>query len=341
VTSTEPTGQDGTSAADVGAANAGAEAVNANVNAQAGDGTAPKAAGLTVTALLTAYHPDERLVAVVESALADCARVIVADNTPDGSPSMARKLDDPRIEVIPIGRNLGLGGALNEAVRRIPDGTEAVLLLDQDSVLPAGLVGGLAGLLAADPSIGITAPTPWDAQHETHYNYGAGRQESTADREAVITSGMLVRREHIDRFPFREDLFNDFVDIAFCVDVRRSGARIVQDYRLMLPHSMGDRREHAIGPVKVLVIHYPAWRHYWIARNGVMFNLDNIKRHPLGVLPMGVFLGRKLASAATFQTGRGAQLAAMLRGMRDGFSGRVTARYLPAGAYVPSGRKKA
>jgi rhamnosyltransferase len=337
VTSTEPTGHDGIGAASIstdspGAAKAGAEPESAAV---------PKPAGLTVTALLTAYHPDERLAAVVESALADCARVIVADNTPDGSPSMARKLDDPRIEVVAIGRNLGLGGALNEAVRRIPADADAVLLLDQDSVLPAGLVGGLAELLAADPGVGVAAPTPWDAQHETHYNIGAGRHDTTADREAVITSGMLVRREHIDRFPFREDLFNDFVDIAFCVDVRRTGARIVQDYRLMLPHSMGDRREHAIGPIKVLVIHYPAWRHYWIARNGVMFNLDNIKRHPLGVLPMGVFLGRKLASAATFQTGRGTQVAAILRGMRDGLSGRVTPRYLPAGAYVRSGRKKA
>ena len=291
-----------------------------------------------MTALLTAYHPDERLAAVVESALADCAQVIVADNTPAGSPSLAAKLDDPRIRVLQIGRNLGLGGALNVAAKELPADAQAVLLLDQDSVLPEGLVSGLAAHLRDDPTIGIAAPTPWDAKHEAFYNLGAGMHDSTADREAVITSGMLVRRELIDRFPFREDLFNDFVDIAFCVDVRRSGARIVQDYRIKLPHSMGDRREHKLGPVTVRVIHYPAWRHYWIARNGMRFAMDNLRKHPLGFVPMGVFLGRKFVSTTLFEPDRRNHLPALLRGVRDGVLNRGARRYLPTGAEPPGVR---
>ncbi|MBS2962464.1 glycosyltransferase [Actinocrinis puniceicyclus] len=289
-----------------------------------------------VTAILTAYHPDERLVAVVESALADCTRVIVADNTPAGAPTLASKLDDPRIEVIAIGSNLGLGGALNVAVKHLPDaGAQAVLLLDQDSVLPEGLVPGLAAHLRDDPAVGIAAPTPWDAKHEKFYNVGAGLHETTVDREAVITSGMLVRRDLIDRIPFREDLFNDFVDIAFCVDVRRTGARIVQDYRIKLPHSMGDRREHKLGPLRVRVIHYPAWRHYWIARNGMRFAMDNVREHPLGFLPMAVFLGRKFLSTTLFEPDRRHHLPALARGVRDGVMNRAAARYLPEGANPP------
>ncbi len=290
---------------------------------------------MSVTALLTAYHPDERLTAVVESALADCAQVIVADNTPAGSPSIASKLDDPRIQVISIGSNLGLGGALNVAAKEVPADAEAVLLLDQDSVLPEGLVSGLAAHLLDDPTVGIAAPTPWDAKHEAFYNFGAGMHDSTADREVVITSGMLVRRDLIDRIAFREDLFNDFVDIAFCVDVRRTGARIVQDYRIKLPHSMGDRREHKVGPVTVRVIHYPAWRHYWIARNGMRFALDNLRKHPRGLAPMALFLGRKFVSTTLFEPDRGNHLLALSRGVRDGVLNRGARRYLPAGANPP------
>jgi rhamnosyltransferase len=291
--------------------------------------------GLLVVAILTAYHPDERLAAVVESALVDCAQVIVADNTPAGSPSLASKLDDPRIHVIAIGSNLGLGGALNLAARQLPPEAEAVLLLDQDSVLPPGLVSGLAVHLRDDPTVGVAAPTPWDAKHEAHYNVGAGLRDSVADREAVITSGMLARRDMIDRFPFREDLFNDFVDIAFCVDVRRSGARIVQDYRIKLPHSMGDRQEHKLGPLTVRVIHYPAWRHYWIARNGMRFSMDNLGRHPLGFVPMAVFLGRKFVSTLLFEPDRRAHIPALLRGVRDGVLNRASGRYLPEGSNPP------
>ena len=290
----------------------------------------PIVVGVNVSALLTAYHPDERLLAVVESALVSCARVIVADNTPSGSVSLAGKLDDPRVTVLSIGCNLGLGGALNLAARELPADTEAVLLMDQDSVLPAGLVEGLAAHLA-DPTIGIAAPTPWDAVHETHHNTFAGLHAQVSDRRAVITSGMLVRRTFIDQFPFREDLFNDFVDIAFCVKVRETGARIVQDLSLQLPHSMGDRREHKFGPFTVLVTHYPAFRHYWIARNGLVLNWDNIRRHPLSHGSTIIFLARKLTATALYEPQRRTHFPALVRGIRDGLLRRVSRQYLPAG----------
>ncbi|WP_034265507.1 glycosyltransferase [Actinospica robiniae] len=292
---------------------------------------------MKIVAVLTAYHPDDRLVAVVDSALEDCAAVVVADNTPADSSSLASKLDDPRVTVLPIGRNLGLGGALNLAARELPADAEAVLLMDQDSVLPAGLVAGLARHLESDPAIGIAAPTPWDAEHGGAYSFGT-EGKTVEDRPVVITSGMLVRRECVDRVPFRADLFNDFVDMTFCIDVHDAGFRIVQDYTLQLPHSMGDRREHGLGPWRVRVIHYPPWRHYWIARNGVQFVRDYLRRRPLAFGSMGIFLGRKFISVACWGPRRGAQVTALTRGVLDGLTGRYSLGYLPNGAFPPGVR---
>ena len=294
---------------------------------------------MKIAAVLTAYHPDERLAAVVASSLVDCFTVIVVDNTPVGSPSLAAKLADPRVTVLPVGRNLGLGGALNLGVAALPVGAEAVLLLDQDSVLPDGLVAGLAAHLESDARIGIAAPAPWDAEHDAAYNFGTAGK-TVEDRPVVITSGMLVRRECVDSCPFRADLFNDFVDLAFCVDVRRAGYRVVQDFTLRLPHSMGDRREHGIGPAKVRVIHYPPWRHYWIARNGVQFVRDYERRRPQGIASMAVFLARKVISVACWGPQRGAQVGALGRGVFDGVVGRYSLGYLPAGAYPPGVRDR-
>ena len=295
---------------------------------------------MRIVAIVTAYHPDERLAAVVDSALADCAAVIVADNTPDGAPSLAAKLDDPRVSLIPLGRNLGLGGALNRAVRELPGDADAVLLMDQDSVLPAGLVPGLAALLESDAKIGIAAPTPWDAEHDAAYNFGTDGK-TVEDRPVVITSGMLVRRECVERCPFRADLFNDFVDMVFCIDVHDAGFRVVQDYTLRLPHSMGNRREHGVGPWRVRVIHYPPWRHYWIARNGVQFVRDHLRRRPLAFASMGIFLGRKFLSVACWGPSRFRQLTALSRGVADGLLGRYSLGYLPQGAYPPGVRDAA
>jgi rhamnosyltransferase len=315
---------------------------------------------MRIVAVLTAYHPDERLAAVVESALQDCVAVIVADNTPDPAPSLAAKLDDPRVTVLPIGRNLGLGGALNLAVRELralesaaagtaasaagaavsaatPAPADAVLLMDQDSVLPAGLVPGLAALLESDPRIGVAAPTPWDAERDAAYNFGTDGK-TVEDRPVVITSGMLVRRACLEQVPFREDLFNDFVDMTFCIDVHAAGHRIVQDYTLRLPHSMGVRREHGLGPLRVKVIHYPPWRHYWIARNGAQFVRDYTRSRPLAFASMGVFLGRKYLSVACWGPHRIRQLTALTRGVLDAAVGRYSLGYLPEGAYPPGVR---
>ena len=292
---------------------------------------------MKIVAVLTAYHPDERLAAVVDSSLRDCAAVIVVDNTPAPAPSLAGKLDDPRVTVLPVGRNLGLGGALNLGVGALPADAEAVLLMDQDSVLPDGLVAGLRAHLESDPEIGIVAPTPWDAAHGAAYNFGT-EGKTVEDATAVITSGMLVRRAVIDKCPFRADLFNDFVDIAFCVDARKAGFRVIQDFTLKLPHSMGNRQEHGVGPVRVRVTHNPPWRHYWIARNGVQYALDYDRRRPQGMASMAVFLARKFLSVACWGPKRGAQLTALSRGVLDALTGRYSLGYLPEGSYPPGVR---
>lgn len=298
---------------------------------------AQQAAG-RITAIVTAYHPDERLLAVVESALADCASVVVSDNTPEGSPSLTGELDDPRVTVLRNTRNLGLGGALNRALGALPprdpeDHDSALLLLDQDSVLPAGLVRGLAAHLAADPGVGVAAPTPWDEAHAAYYSGTAHLHSGVSDRHTVITSGMLLRRSTQEETgPFREDFFVDFIDIDYCLRLRRTGARIVQDWELKLPHSMGDRREHRLGPARVRVTHYPAWRHYWIARNSLRVNVDNVRTHPGAFLPTARYLAQRFTAAVCFMPPRSGQALALARGVRDGLTGRATLSYLPEGA---------
>jgi rhamnosyltransferase len=289
---------------------------------------------LRVTAVLTAYHPDERLLAVVESALLDCARVIVADNTPAGSPSLSEKLADSRVLVIRTGRNLGLAGALNLAVSELPADAQAVLFLDQDSVLPDGLVRGLAPHLA-DPTIGIACPAVFDASSGTSYEMLPNRHETVSEQRTAITSGMLVSRAALDRVGgFREDFFVDWVDAEFCVRLRRTGARIVQDRTVALPHSIGDRREHRLFGRAVRVIHYPAWRHYWFARNGLILMCMTVRRDPLWTAAVTLGFAQWLVLTALFEPERRTHVPALLRGFRDGILRRTSVGYVPAGAVL-------
>jgi rhamnosyltransferase len=283
-----------------------------------------------IVAVTTAYHPDGRLKAVVEAALESCDRVIVADNTPAGAGSVAADLAGDRVLVLASGRNMGVAAGLNMGLCALPPECDAVLLLDQDSVLPPAMVGSLADHLA-DPSVAAAAPSPWDARTETHYGTLTGLQDQVADRDAVITSGMLVRRAAADAAGgFRDDLFVDYVDIDFCLRIRRMGGRIVQDKRLRLPHSIGDRRTHRLLGLPVQVIHYPAWRHYWIGRNGLILLGEHGRRFPAWSVMTALYLVRWMAVTAAFEPARRLCLTAFLRGVRDARRNRVDPAYAPS-----------
>lgn len=286
----------------------------------------------TIVAVVTAYHPDDRLAAVVESALANCASVIVADNTPGDAPSRAEKLDDPRVKVLRTGSNRGLAGALNAGLDQVPHDARAVLFLDQDSVLPAGLVAGLIADLE-DESIGVVGPTPVDAETGARYERGAQKHGVLDDRPSIITSGMLVRRDCLEQAGrFREEFFVDCVDSDFCLKARRGGSRVVRDAALLLPHSIGSGRDHRLGPLTVRVLHYPAWRHYWIARNGIVLSREFGARERTFVVDNALFMARWLLVTALFDDRRRASVPAVLQGLLHGLTGRVARKRLPAGA---------
>ena len=285
-----------------------------------------------IAAVITAYHPDERLAAVVESALLSCDSVVIADNTPGDAPSLAEKVEDPRVSVLRSGRNRGLAGALNLGLARVPAEAEAVLFLDQDSVLPPELVAGLFEHLS-DAAVGVVGPAPVDAATGGRYERSADRHAAVDDRPSIITSGMLVRRSCFEAVPgFREDFFVDCVDTDFCLRIRRSGSRVVRDAALVLPHSIGSGRDHKLGRLNVRVLHYPAWRHYWIARNGLVLSREFLATERGFVITNALFMARWLLVTALFDDRRRASVPAVLRGLLHGLTGRVSRRYLPTGA---------
>jgi rhamnosyltransferase len=207
-----------------------------------------------------------------------------------------------------------------------------VLFLDQDSILPPDLVPGLVAHLE-DPTIGVVGPAPVDAEKGGQYETLTILHGTVSDRYSVITSGMLVRRSCFEKVArFREDFFVDCVDIDFCLRLRRADVRIVRDKSLTLPHSIGDGRDHRLLFATVRVLHYAAWRHYWVARNGMVLTREHWRKLPGFAVINALFMARWLAATAVFEPARRTHVPAILRGLRDGLIGRTTLTYLPPGA---------
>ncbi|WP_194914740.1 glycosyltransferase [Catenulispora rubra] len=291
----------------------------------------------TIAAVTTAFHPDERLTAVVEAALKSCTRVVVVDNTPGDGPFLSDTLRDRHgVTVLRDGRNRGLAGALNAGVDELtsPEPPDLILFLDQDSVLGEDLVTGLAEHLT-DPTVGIAAPAPWDEEQGRYYEPGTANGPDIAERDVVITSGMLVRRNVLTEVgPFRSEFFVDHVDNDFCLRVRTAGYRVLRDKRHKLPHSLGQRNQHKLAGLSVASSRHPTWRLYWIARNGTVLIKEHRKDAPVWSRNTALYLAWWFALRTAIEAPRGPRAMAMLRGFRDGARGRTSQRYLPPGAEI-------
>src|SRR5262249_20700642 len=84
--------------------------------------------------------------------------IVVNDASPD--PRIHRKLDemakDSNVRVLSNSHNLGFVGAVNRAIAEVPLGD--VVLLNSDTIVPAGAIDRLASAAQLSPDIGTVTP---------------------------------------------------------------------------------------------------------------------------------------------------------------------------------------
>lgn len=284
--------------------------------------------------MLTAYAPDARLRAVVAAASEQCREVIVVDNTPEPQHGARDLLDPaPGLTIVCSGENVGLAAALNAGIGLAGSAADAILLLDQDSVVPDGLVHALRELLDTDPRIGVATPAPWDMATQRYLDPRTVRRPEVADLPVAITSGMLIRRSALsDVGPLRTEFFVDCVDQDLCLRMRRRAWRVVQDRRVLLPHSLGDTRWHGWGPLRLRATHHATWRLYWVARNGVVLARENWRSEPAWCAVSIGLLAYWALTILLFEPPRRLRLRTLARGALDGWEGRADLAHLPRGA---------
>ncbi|MFA9276334.1 MAG: glycosyltransferase [Rhodoluna sp.] len=286
-------------------------------------------------AIFTAYAPSENLKTSVLETLKQCASVVVSDNTPLGKRNARDVLGNIKhVTIIGDGANIGLASALNNAV---PQATTAeyFFLLDQDSCPQPGLIQSLHSILQVHPEAGAIGPAPWDEINNRFIDPRTSNRDDLAELPVIITSAMLIRKSaFISTSGFRDEFFVDCVDQDFCLQLRKSGWKVLQDKRILLPHSLGEMKWHGYGPFKLRATHHPTWRLYWAARNGVMLSKEYFSFDKRWALTNFAILGYWIITVALFEKPRIAKLQALFRGIGDGSRGRVRNTYLPAGAIL-------
>ena len=312
-----------------------------------------------LAALVVLFHPRAEHLDRLCELPAQRVRVLAVDNAPVPDHAAARRLRPHGIVVLHNGNQNGIAGGFNRGLAALftdgADGADGVVLLDQDSVVPAGFFDTLAAFadgqggrpLLAGPRIldeatgrflpelaagGLAVrrlrlgdgPEPGEGEREGTGPATQPRQQ--AHRCAfLISSGCLITRAAYDRLgPFDAALFIDHVDTEYCL---RALARDVALYvlpALVLRHRIGAGSRHRLGPLAVTTLNHAWPRRYYSARNAVHLAVRYGVRQRIAWVPTLLTFWQMLL-IALFERDKARKLAAMLYGALDGLRGRLGA----------------
>ncbi|WP_246221859.1 MULTISPECIES: glycosyltransferase [Gordonia] len=258
----------------------------------------------TVIAVVTAFEPSTEIIDVIDRVIGQVDSVIVVD---DGSPSLLAGADD-RVRtildtlagrgatVIESPENSGIAHALNAGVRRALDrGADAVLTLDQDTLIESDYIEKVLAHLALADSLAVrpAMASPSLINDDVAPFWFAERGLTLAFEP--IQSGLVITRETFDEVGlFEDELFIDCVETEFYLRARAHGA-----HALIVP---GTRIAHKLGksvvwtPPRLLrpLLRGPGstpaplefsvdapFRHYYIARNRLVLYRRYWRTEPL------------------------------------------------------------
>jgi len=151
-------------------------------------------------------------------------RIFVVDNgSADGSVDAVRAAW-PSVQVIEMGRNAGFAAANNAGIRA--GRGELILLLNSDTIVPAGAIDALAGRLLRQPDAAAAGPRLVDG--EGRVEWSSGRMLTPWTELQRMAASALYRRRtpivsHLIERAARRESYPDWVSGA-CLLVRRDAA---------------------------------------------------------------------------------------------------------------------
>jgi hypothetical protein len=223
---------------------------------------------MSISAIVVSYGVKDLLERCLESLGDDgWSDVVVVDNaSPDGSADMVRARF-PATRLIELPENRGFSAAVNAGAAAA--GGDALLLLNPDTVVPAGVQAGLLRSLREHPCAAAIGARQVDAQGTFQLSLGlrpglfteaarclvqrrldAGdrllaasldRWLSTPRRIAWVTGAtLLVRRDAFQEVRgFDEGFFLYFEDIDFCLRLGERGRTVLYDPSVTIVHHRG------------------------------------------------------------------------------------------------------
>lgn len=262
-----------------------------------------------IAGVVVLYNPAASVLDNIYSYLPQVGCLYAVDNSEMPDPGIVQQLAVmPGVKYCANGGNSGIACALNSgATFALADGYRYLLTMDQDSRAFPDMVETLSA--CHGKSVALVAP----------YLLSRDGQPSPVGRacrpvQTAMTSGSLLDLNAYRRVgPFRDDFFIDFVDIEYCLRLRKHGYKVLQADSAHLEHHVGRR----IGAGRFSVITHPPLRKYYKTRNRFQVLGEYGRDFPGYVFRDRIRIVLELARLFLFEEEKLEKLRMMWRGWRD------------------------
>jgi rhamnosyltransferase len=278
-----------------------------------------------VAACVVSYNPGPEVRGVLCSVLPQVSTVFVIDNASNKESTLALEGLCAQLGATLVANeeNIGVAGAYNQAAKvAVSQGYEWMLLLDQDSVAPVGLVSQL--MCGVDRWRGtrlsaVVCPTSIESEHTVHKSADPGADTPV---KTCLNAGSMVRLAAWEAVGgYDEGLFVDYVDFDFCFRCRRRGWEIIQVGGAVMVHTSGTPTRHRILWTRPVTWNRPAPRRYYIARNRILFYRKYWRFDTRWVLRDVCYALKEMALLVLFESSTREKLRAIGAGIVDGCRG--------------------
>lgn len=243
-----------------------------------------------IAAVVVLYFPDHDVLYKLLISISDQVdQLILIDNGGSEDVLKCGKISGINFRYIKLGKNLGLGYALNTGFSAAQEyGVEYVVTFDQDSAPPPSLLADLlkSHLMLSESGVNCAAVSPvfFDRREGVKsyfpfYREYASRIEALradicsdhlVETDVLITSGMMVRMAAwADGLEYDAGLFVDYTDTEWCFRARRHGYHLFGNLSVEMGHAPSDAPPARIWGLSFF--RYSPLRRYYYYRNTILF----------------------------------------------------------------------
>jgi len=210
-------------------------------------------------ALVTLFNPKEDVLANIRSYLPYIEVLLIVDNSDTLSPLINNLREEfSKVILLSSMKNIGISKSLNLALNYAKkQELEWLLTMDQDSIfLPLEIKKFIKSFKKIEKEeLVIFSPLH-------NKKFILEEQNSNQEKNTILTSANIINvNKSFNIGGFDEALFIDEVDHEFCLRLKKSNYKIIQNYNCYVIHTLGEKHK------SVNINLYPTERIYYMIRN--------------------------------------------------------------------------